>query len=48
MIVKLNGEIIESIDIITTRKIEKKGVWDYIKEELEIIPKLTLNALLGS
>lgn len=48
MIVKLNEEIIESIDIITTRKIEKKGVWDYIKEELEIIPKLTLNALLGS
>lgn len=40
MTVKLNGEILETINIINTNKIERKTWQDYFKENIKIIPQI--------
>lgn len=35
--IKLNGEIIEDIDIVCKTKVKKKNIWDYFKENIKLI-----------
>lgn len=42
MVVKYNNEIIENVDIICLKEVEKKDIFSYLKELLSIIPNYEL------
>jgi hypothetical protein len=46
--IKLNGEILETVDIFNTNKIERKTWQDYFIENITLIPKLISFLLLDN
>ena len=42
IVVKYNNKVVESVDIICSRNVEKKGIFSYFKELLSVIPNYEL------
>ena len=42
IVVKYNNKVVESIDIICSRNVEKKSIFSYFKELLSVIPNYEL------
>lgn len=42
IVVKYNNKVVESVDIMCSRNVEKKGIFSYFKELLSVIPNYEL------